>query len=177
MDRKAAMRIYQMSHFKRCIKCGRIKPLGDFYGHPQMKDGHLNKCKECTKLDVSWNYKKNRAYFAEYEKNRSQRPERKAKAIEYQRNRRANNPEQYKAHCIVNNAIRDRKLIPQPCEICGTEPAQAHHPDYSKPLEVQWLCRVHHLQKHGKVSYEQIMEMFAREDEQYMEEERKAVNQ
>lgn len=166
-----------MSPFKRCFKCGKLKPIGSFYRHPAMVDGYLNKCKECTKKDTKRNYRKNLNHYAAYERERAQRPERKAKAIEYQRTRRANNPEQYKAHCAVNNAIRDGKLIPQPCEICGTEPAQAHHEDYSKPLEVQWLCRVHHLQKHGKASYEQIMEMFAREDEQNMEEYQEAINQ
>jgi hypothetical protein len=34
---------------KRCIRCGNIKELNDFYVHPQMRDGHLNKCKECCK--------------------------------------------------------------------------------------------------------------------------------
>lgn len=32
----------------------------------------------------------------------------------------------------------------QPCEVCGTTPAQRHHDDYSKPLEIRWLCPVHH---------------------------------
>jgi hypothetical protein len=37
----------------------------------------------------------------------------------------------------------------QPCEVCG-QPAQAHHPDYAKPLEVRWLCPTHHRALHRK---------------------------
>jgi len=36
-----------------------------------------------------------------------------------------------------------------PCEICGCEKSEAHHDDYSRPLDVRWLCRVHHLMHHG----------------------------
>lgn len=34
------------------------------------------------------------------------------------------------------------------CEVCGSERAEAHHEDYTKPLEVHWLCRDHHLELH-----------------------------
>ncbi len=40
------------------------------------------------------------------------------------------------------------KLIRQPCEMCGSEESQMHHSDYSKPLDVRWFCRVHHLNLH-----------------------------
>ena len=140
-------------HSKKCFKCNETKDLGEFYKHSQMKDGHLNKCKKCTKKDVSENYYKNIDRAREYERERFQRPERKAKIAEYQRKRRKKNPEKYKANTAVCNAIRDGKLERKPCEVCGDPESQAHHEDYSKPFEVRWLCFVHHRQAHGQLAY------------------------
>lgn len=58
------------------------------------------------------------------------------------------NPIQKKANQAVNNAIRDGRLTRQPCEVCGAQKAQAHHEDYSKPLDVRWLCTKHHAEWH-----------------------------
>ena len=59
-------------------------------------------------------------------------------------------PERNKARIAVNNAVRDGRLMRQPCFICG-EKAEAHHPDYSRPLDVVWLCDSHHKQTHALV--------------------------
>lgn len=133
---------------KQCFKCKQTKPLTDFYVHPQMGDGRLNKCKECAKRDVAQNYRDNIEHYVAYERERFQRPERK-KAVRASLAKR--DPVKRRAAYLTSNAIRDGRLIPQPCEKCSDPGAEAHHDDYSKPLEVRWLCREHHLEHHGKV--------------------------
>ena len=138
---------------KRCFKCGVEKPVDSFYRHPMMGDGHLGKCKECTKQDVSANYHARRQHYAEYERERYQRPERRRKTVEYHRKGVLRNPEKATARNAISNAIREGRLQRKPCEVCGAAKSEGHHPDYSKPLEVMWLCRTHHLEQHGKKSY------------------------
>lgn len=55
--------------------------------------------------------------------------------------------------------IRRGKVRRETCAVCGAAEAEAHHRDYSRPLDVQWLCRKHHknlhkLQKAGFVGDE-----------------------
>lgn len=138
---------------KKCFRCGEDKPLSAFYKHKQIADGHLNKCKECTKKDVQENYRSNIDHYTEYERERYCREERKQQAATYQRNRRKRNPEKYQAHNAVNNAMRDGRLERQPCEVCGSLISQAHHDDYSKPLDVRWLCFKHHREVHGQETH------------------------
>ena len=41
-----------MEHTKVCFKCEIEQPITEFYKHAKMEDGHLNKCKNCTKKDT-----------------------------------------------------------------------------------------------------------------------------
>lgn len=43
--------------------------------------------------------------------------------------------------------VRKGRIKRLPCEVCGQEKSEAHHSDYSRPLEVQWLCTAHHAER------------------------------
>jgi len=58
------------------------------------------------------------------------------------------NPEKKRAHNTVQRAVKDGRLQRKPCEVCGATRVQAHHDDYSKPLQVRWLCARHHTREH-----------------------------
>ena len=63
--------------------------------------------------------------------------------------RRKDFPEKIKAHSGVSNALRDGILSKKPCP-CGEIEVEGHHEDYSKPLEVDWLCTKCHIKAHRK---------------------------
>lgn len=136
---------------KRCFKCSSVKPLTEFYAHPQMADGHLNKCKECTKRDVKIRYEAKDGLY-EYEQTRARKPTRRANRIKYGRAHNERNPDKYKARYTLSNAVRDGKIVRGSCAHCGTtENVQAHHHDYSKPLDVEWACfKCHREREHGQ---------------------------
>lgn len=147
---------------KKCFKCGKEQPLTEFYKHSQMADGHLNKCKTCTKADVSTNYRENITHYKEYEQKRMRLSHRKEASKRYAKENphiikkghdkyRKKWPLKSVAHYLTSNAIRDNRLNREPCVVCGDTKVEAHHDDYYKPLEVTWLCKKHHLERHGKV--------------------------
>jgi len=144
---------------KVCRECRVEKPLSDFYKHAAMGDGHLNKCKPCVKSRVNKHREVNLETIREYDKRRSNKPHRVKARKDYQQteagklakkkamdayNKRY--PMAYATHVIAGNAIRDGKLIPaSSCSICGSvEKIEGHHDDYTKPLDVRWLCEQCH---------------------------------
>jgi hypothetical protein len=134
---------------KTCILCQQSKPLNEYYKHPQMADGYLGRCKECHKTEIHKNYLRRLAdpvwrekeLDRQREKARRHRAEgRKPDADAERRGKEkwfANNQHKRKAHFAVSNALRDKRLLRKPCEKCGDENSEAHHDDYSKPLEVR----------------------------------------
>jgi ribosomal protein S27AE len=59
-------------------------------------------------------------------------------------------PEKAKARWAVANALREGRLKREPCQECGEIKSEAHHEDYTKPLEVDWLCKKCHTIRHKK---------------------------
>lgn len=135
---------------KTCFKCLSEKPLEAFYKHSMMADGHLNKCKECTKSDVSKHRQENLERVRQYDKMRASMPHRIALRREVGKKYVGHFPNRKKANTAVANAVRDGRLKKQLCWACG-EKAIAHHPDYDRPLDVVWLCQAHHKQTHALI--------------------------
>ncbi len=86
--------------------------------------------------DREW-YKKNRERAIKNQADYNKRPEQKIKVS---------------ARKKLQKAVYRGKIKRLKCH-CGKE-SDAHHTDYSKPLEVIWLCRQHHTELHKKLKYE-----------------------
>lgn len=151
---------------KACFKCGEVKLLDEYYKHSQMADGHLNKCKSCTKSDSTKHRNDNLQRVRQYDRNRPNKKYRSARQMDYAktekgvivRKKATENyiekfPVRRKANIAVGNAVRDGRLIkPSNCSKCGVEcRPHGHHDDYSYFLSVRWLCVSCHSDFHATV--------------------------
>ena len=147
---------------KRCNRCGESKPVSEFSKGSGNSDGLQRNCKSCAADRYQQNREKIRAQqkqnWLRYSTENAEAL--KFKSIEY----RKNNPDSAKtqkrryraefgpkveAKNKVWSHILTGRIKKQPCEICGSEKADAHHDDYSKPMEIRWLCRKHHAEWHA----------------------------
>ena len=149
-----------MANMSKCVKCAKLKPSDAFY---KMRSGSLlPQCKLCHNA-------KSRAYYAEYKDSmRESRARYYAdnrerlvaarsavdpdKAAERQRRYRAQkgNAEKVRARSAVGKAVsRGKMQKPAACSKCDrVGPVHGHHHDYSRPLDVRWLCVPCHWNKH-----------------------------
>lgn len=136
---------------KTCFKCHSVKPLTEFYRHPMMGDGHLGKCKECTKRDATNHRNANIDRYRAYDRVRYTQPDRRESTNRHAKLYVASHPKARAAHMAVHYALRSGRIARCPCEVCGTTTrVHAHHDDYDKPLDVRWLCVPHHADWHQK---------------------------
>ena len=130
---------------KACFKCQKTKPLDEFYAHPQMADGHLNKCKVCTRADSLRHREDNLDAYKTYDRMRAKKPHRVEARREYSKTYKKKperDPMKRAARLALGNAVKAGKVVkPEICDVCSQPaPLHGHHDDYSKPLEVIWCC-------------------------------------
>lgn len=125
---------------KTCSKCSRELPLEKFAKYKRRNKEYYSSCKNCKAEYRKAN--KEKLLLAKYE--------REAKNAERDKDKR-------RAWNALYYALRTGKISkPTLCETCcSAENIQAHHKDYSKPLEVNWVCQVCHaeLDKQRRINY------------------------
>lgn len=140
----------------QCKSCERELEADAFYV------SNLSRCKECVKASVRANRAKKIDYYRSYDRLRYRESDirkenaRKSAASpagiasrkKFAESQKGS-PER-KARVAVGNAIRNGSLARgSECYFCGTENRlQAHHHDYSRPLDVFWLCAACHGKLH-----------------------------
>ena len=148
---------------KRCLNCGEIKSLDEFYREPH-RGGTRSQCKDCMNGRGRLYHKKNREVERiKLREWREKNPEKarqeslrnlvKNREAFYERRRRTNreNPEKMVARNKLNYAVIKGRVIRQTCKECGFPNSEGHHNDYNKPLDVEWLCRRHHARHHANI--------------------------
>ena len=152
------------SREKTCKNCAETLPLSEFNRNSASLDGHENKCRECRRRERrAWRAanpgKERKATRLWYEANKEQQIQRitqwkrdhPERVAAYARRNYTQYPDKHKARTLVaSKAIAAGDLNrPEHCTHCHSKGnIQAHHHDYSKPLDVEWLCTRCHGEEH-----------------------------
>lgn len=125
---------------KTCGRCKKEKKLTDFNKDKYTPSGYRSQCKECMKAE--------RLAMKDYYSTIRRNDEYKKKSALYKRE----NYHRYKDKVFARNATRKLRLDkPDKCSACNeVKHVEAHHDDYSKPLDVRWLCVHCHNEWHIK---------------------------
>lgn len=138
------------AEYKRCTKCGETKAVEEFNRHHDRKDGLQTRCRPCQALATRESRRRHSDHANAVSRARRKREGEKRK-LQQRKQRHRDRKDKTPARRATLLAIRKGVLVrPDACGKCGaTERAiHAHHTDYSKPLEVEWLCPPCHADAH-----------------------------
>ena len=121
-----------------CEHCHQEKPLEDFYRNRTRPLGRDYRCKECFKEYERLPHRKGR--HTKW-RNSSQGKE---KTRQYNQEHYLEEKPKNQTRATTRRLIKLGVIKKMPCRVCGDGKSQAHHPDYTQPLEVVWLCQSHH---------------------------------
>lgn len=125
---------------KTCNICYESKSLDQFYRTILNKDGLMNLCRTCH-IERQQSYKESKRLVSFKD------------AAPHKKYWLKENKLKLTAHRKVSYAVKTGELVRQPCERCGTtKDVVAHHEDYTKPLDVLWLCEIHHKERHMEIA-------------------------
>ena len=131
-----------------CFVCHKEKPIEEFYRDKSKPLGRDHKCMGCCRIlnrERDGRPKRVEKSKQWLQSDRGKQLARKRIAKDY-----ALNKNKYLAQRAVRRLIKMGVIVRQPCEKCGNEVSNGHHPDYSRPLMVLWLCQRHHSEEHRK---------------------------
>lgn len=137
---------------KICSHCYQEKALEQFYRHKGKPFGRHSWCKECCRAsDRQRNQQPNRRLQI---KAWEQSERGKTLRAQSRKSDREKNGQKYRAGRVLNKLIKEGLIKKMPCVKCGETNSNGHHPDYSDPIAVVWLCRKHHAELNRKLTTE-----------------------
>ena len=147
-----------MEKIYTCKICGASSDVQPFY------KGLTSRCKECHKSKVKENREEKASYYQAYDAKRFQDdPRVRERHRRYQKTdagkaslRKSrvkwlnDNADKRAAHVILNHAVAAQRVHkPEKCTVCGSGGRiEGHHEDYTRPLDVRWVCRQCHVNIH-----------------------------
>ena len=133
-----------------CSQCGQEKSLEEFDVNKTKPLGRSYRCQECRRI-----------YDRQHSSEKARKPTKIMQVAKWHQSERGKMMDKQRrlahkaaigAKNILNYYVEKGIIQRLPCVKCGNVNSQGHHPDYSKPLEVIWLCQAHHTEEHKRIN-------------------------